>query len=78
MPRSPRAPDGRITARRKPRSCPRCGAKQVARIEYGLAPWSPDIEAGRVVLGGCCIGPDMMPSWRCTECNADIYKQERR
>jgi len=62
-------------AKRKPRKCPRCGATRVARIVWGLVPWSPDIEAGRVVIGGCCI-ESPAPSWRCVECEADIFKQE--
>ena len=75
MPKTPGASDGRIVVKRKPRKCPRCGATPVARIVYGLVPWSQAIEDGRVVVGGCCMGPDM-PSWRCIECNADIFKQE--
>ncbi len=71
----PRASDGHIVVKRKPKKCPACGASPVARVVYGLAPWHPDFDAGLAVIGGCCLGPDM-PAWRCVKCETDIFKQE--
>jgi hypothetical protein len=51
--------------------CPACGSAEVAGIQYGLplftAELNADLDAGRVVLGGCCIGGDD-PAWVCREC----------
>lgn len=68
----------RFSARRKPNKCPRCGAKTVARILWGF-PYltealEKDMEAGRVVLGGCCVSDDD-PTWSCTTCGAEIHKE---
>lgn len=52
-------------ARRK-RHCPRCGGR-VAEIAYGMVPWSPEIEAGDVVVGGCDVS-EGLPLWVCREC----------
>jgi hypothetical protein len=42
--------------------CPRCGSPSLARILYGLPAFTrrleEDLDAGRVVLGGCVIGED--------------------
>ena len=54
-----------------PTECPSCGASRVAEILYGLPvaddDLERDLEANRVVLGGCCVSENM-PAWRCTEC----------
>ena len=51
--------------------CPVCGASEVARIGYGLprftAELTADLDAGRVVLGGCDISGDD-PVWLCRAC----------
>ena len=51
--------------------CPVCGAAGVARIGYGLPRFTPDLtadlDAGRVVLGGCDISGDD-PVWLCRAC----------
>ena len=43
-------------------TCPQCGSSEVARIQWGYPALSDeleaDVEAGRVVLGGCLVGPD--------------------
>ena len=52
-------------------NCPQCGSSNVAAIMYGLPDFNDELEreleAGRVVLGGCVIsGED--PKWQCNEC----------
>ena len=34
------------------------------------------IDAGKIVLGGCCISGDD-PKWKCADCGVDIYKKEK-
>lgn len=64
----------------KPRKCPKCGGK-VARIFYGMPAFSErlqaDLDAGRIVLGGCEIFENM-PTWQCTNCGQEFKKQEKR
>lgn len=59
----------------KPRKC-HCGGK-VARIFYGMPAYTEklqaDLDAGRVILGGCCLG-DRGPTWQCTKCEQEFYK----
>lgn len=51
--------------------CPKCGSAKVAAIKYGLPAFDEELEreleAGRVVLGGCVITGDD-PEWQCNEC----------
>src|SRR5262245_29653153 len=50
--------------------CPACGSPRVAEFFYGLAnldQLKPDLDAGRVVLGGCCLFEDS-PQWKCQDC----------
>jgi len=57
----------------RPNACPVCGCELFAAILYGL-PGTIDIaalDAGHVVLGGCCIRTDS-PAWRCTSCGHGI------
>lgn len=67
----------RVERSRKPESCPTCGAKPVARIERGYPLFTPklaeDLEAGRVILGGCVMTGDD-PFWQCTQCGQEIYR----
>jgi len=55
----------------RPSKCPQCGSLRVAAILYGLPIFDDglrrDLEAGRVVLGGCCVSNDS-PAWRCLAC----------
>ena len=63
---------------RKPSKCPKCGSGRIASILYGLPAFSEklekDLEARKIVLGGCCIIDDD-PVWKCTDCNAMFYKR---
>ena len=56
--------------------CPKCGSIKIAEILYGMPTFSEELQTamdkGQVVLGGCCIRDDD-PSWRCVECNFDIF-----
>ncbi len=59
----------------RPRKCPRCGSERIAEILYGMPDLSGelrlDLEAGRVVLGGCEVtGND--PRWRCIRCSYEM------
>jgi len=63
----------------KPSRCPRCGAETVVEIVWGLPTpevWTEALE-GNIVLGGC-ERDDGDPSWKCTGCNADVYREELR
>ncbi len=68
----------RIEKTRKPRRCPSCGASPMATIMYGMPAWSPElkeeIQAGKIVLGGCCITMDD-PVWQCTNCGLTVYRK---
>jgi len=63
----------------KPLRCPRCSSETVVEIVWGLPTaraWTEALE-GEIVLGGCvCDEGD--PSWKCTRCNADVYREELR
>jgi hypothetical protein len=66
--------------RRKPSQCEKCGSDRVASVMYGLVypteALESDLEAGRVVLGGCSILPGS-PEWRCMACHhewGDMHK----
>ena len=54
-----------------PSHCPACYSPRVACILYGLPDFSPELErdmnAGRVVLGGCSVFEDS-PEWQCMAC----------
>ena len=68
----------RCESKRKPRKCPACNSSRIANILYGMPEYSPklerDIEAGRIILGGCCISDDD-PVWQCADCQMTIYKK---
>jgi len=53
--------------------CPRCHSSDVVPIMYGLPGTEAiaDVEAGRVVLGGCGVW-DGMPEFRCRACGEGI------
>lgn len=65
----------RYEARRKPANCPNCGSSRVVEILYGFPDGSAfeEAEAGRLVLGGCCVGSDD-PEWHCLDCSLDIHR----
>ena len=64
-----------IAIQRKPAQCPHCGAK-LLRVLYGEP--TPEMmkkeEAGKLILGGCCIGPDS-PDYRCFGCGQGFVKE---
>ncbi len=66
----------RYEARRRPRRCPACGSPRVAEVLYGYPAWSRrlgrDLDAGRVVLGGCAM-PEDPERWQCLACGARIH-----
>ena len=64
----------------KPEQCPACGESPVAVVCYGLvSSHTPkvqrDIDAGRIVFGGCIVSPDSAV-WMCTHCQAQIHRSE--
>lgn len=67
----------RCESKIKPRKCPVCGSFRIAEILYGLPEFSAklkrDLDAGRIILGGCCITNDD-PKWQCADCQMAIYK----
>jgi len=69
----------KISARIKPRKCPKCGCSPIASILYGMPAFSPKLEMeldeGTIVLGGCCI-TDNDPEWQCVGCGIQIYREE--
>ena len=56
-------------------ACPRCGAADIARIQYGYpagsAQLDEDLQAKRVVLGGCLVWTGM-PDRHCTACGLEF------
>jgi len=68
----------RYESERKPRKCPECGSGRIAKILYGMPAFSEKLEnnlnAGRIVLGGCCVTLDD-PVWQCVECDTTIYRK---
>ena len=55
----------------KPKKCPECGSDSIAEILYGLPAYDEqmerDLDAGKIVLGGCCVSDDS-PEWHCNKC----------
>lgn len=68
----------RYVSKRKPKNCPVCRSPRVANILYGMPEFSAklekDMNAGRIILGGCCVTNDD-PEWQCTDCQMVIYKK---
>jgi len=61
----------------KPSQCPRCQARSLAFILYGMPDLSDaalqrELKAGKIVLGGCLVD-DRNPQWQCCKCQAYIY-----
>jgi rubredoxin len=74
-------PSGPTKDRIEARSaCPRCGSAKVAQILWGYPRFSEELEAdlaaGRVVLGGCMVGPDQA-SHACTACGLEFRSDGR-
>ena len=70
----------RLERPRKPIRCPKCNSQPVARIVYGLPFFneqeSADVDAGKIVLGGCIITDDD-PAWQCVACDQAIYRSRK-
>jgi len=67
------------TAQRS-RACPRCGSREIARVQYGMPALSDHLEADlgahRVVLGGCMVWDDQ-PDRSCTTCGLEFRTDGR-
>ncbi len=54
----------KLRLEKKPRKCPSCGFSPVASIFCGMPAYDEKLQEkmdeGRVVLGGCCIGVDVI------------------
>lgn len=55
------------------KTCPKCKSRNVAKILYGYRPINgeleKELEAGRTVLGGCCVqGDGLDPRQMCHDC----------
>jgi predicted RNA-binding Zn-ribbon protein involved in translation (DUF1610 family) len=61
----------------RPKRCPKCGSKRIARIQWGMPNFSDELkrelDQGTVVLGGCIVS-DRDPSWTCPDCGAPIFR----
>ncbi|MCC9604981.1 hypothetical protein LOC68_25260 [Blastopirellula sp. JC732] len=70
----------RYESPQQPHVCPKCGSTRIADVLYGLPDFSDelqqDLDAGKIVLGGCCVTGDD-PVWRCRECGLEIYKKTK-
>jgi len=70
----------RMELARKPIRCPKCNNRPVARIVYGLPYFSEklanEVDAGKIVLGGCIITDDD-PAWQCVACGQEIYRARK-
>ncbi|HEY5276173.1 MAG TPA: hypothetical protein VIK38_06500 [Coriobacteriia bacterium] len=65
---------------RMSRTCPGCGSREIAKIQYGGPAYSEgleaDLEARRVVLGGCMVWDDQ-PDRSCTACGLEFRADGR-
>ena len=65
---------------RKPKKCPSCGFRPIAKILYGYPMYDKkikkEIDDKVLVLGGCCVFDDS-PTWKCTNCGLNILKVEK-
>lgn len=61
-----------IIVSKKPKKCPVCSFKPIAKIIYGepcltLDEWKK-VEEGKIAIGTCTITGDD-PKWQCTNCD---------
>ncbi|MCL2483730.1 MAG: hypothetical protein FWF43_10025 [Propionibacteriaceae bacterium] len=60
----------------KDQECPNCGSSNTVKITYGLVTFDDelmeDLEANRVVLGGCMIFEGYSPERHCNDCGEDF------
>lgn len=68
----------RYETKGKPKKCPACSSHRIAEILYGMPEFSAklekDLNACRIILGGCCVTNDD-PEWQCADCQMVIYKK---
>jgi len=68
----------RYEYRQKPKVCPECKSKRIAKILWGYPAYSEEmqkeIDEGKITLGGCCISPDD-PTWQCADCEIVFYRK---
>jgi hypothetical protein len=62
--------------------CNKCGSEDIAEILWGMPQFDKElqklIDAGKIVLGGCCIRGDGLDAvWRCNSCGTDIFDNEK-
>ena len=66
---------GRRTRAGAKHPCPRCGSRDVARIQYGMpawdAAWEKNVQAGEWAAGGCVLFP-RQPDYVCSSCHAEF------
>jgi len=69
-----------VKTARRIRTCPRCGSREIAKFQYGEPASSDrleaDLEARRVVLGGCMVWDDQ-PDRTCTACSLEFRADGR-
>ena len=67
----------KIQTREKPSRCPWCGSQKIAFMLRGMPVFFPDLEhildGGGLVIGSRKAGQEG-PTWQCTECYAQFYR----
>ena len=70
----------KIQTRKKPSRCPWCGSQKIAFMLRGMPVFFPDLEhtleGGGLVIGSRKGGQEG-PTWQCTECYAQFYRDEQ-
>ena len=65
--------------KRKPRKCPVRKSTKIAKWFYGMPAPSEELDKKfaekKLLIGGCCIRDDN-PTWACTECETNFWKQK--
>lgn len=60
---------------KKPKNCPNCGSKSIAKILYGMPVYCEELQkkmdVGQITLWGCCE-PIGGPVFECNDCRAKI------
>jgi len=61
----------------KPKICPFCKSKKIAKYIYGLPDYSEKlqmkIDKGKIILGECCLSGDD-PDYACIDCKTNFFK----
>jgi hypothetical protein len=70
--------DRQLKANHKPSSCPWCGSERIAIFLAGMPVYIPELE-DELDSGAVKISEEQAeqsdPSWQCTECGAQFYRQ---